>query len=719
MENEILTSDLKGQRTLTTVVFTDCVGFSARMSVDEEHTLDLIRRDLRLMRQFCEQFEGRVLKTTGDGLLMCFSSAVKAVECAIEIQRSLAEKSAQSLPADSLMHRIGIHLADMYITETDVMGNGVNIAARLQTEADPGGICISQTVFDVAKHGLQVTTKYLGPRELKNIREVVPAYKILLRPEEHTTDSDTETIQKLELSPHHDRIRKLIFYVCKNRWETDEAQLNSLNLRDLFQEFLSLGSDYEHIKSLLIRAVSTLSKQTEYYLVANEILTAVGCFYPPLQSPQRLDKEPTILLDQANLQSWATPLPEDSEYSSVYQQIVWDLEHHPECNRIKKLLYYICKRHWESDLSRLGLVNLLLLVQELHYLAPDFAQLQQLVNKFVQTINKPAEYSLVASTLLRSFARLYPIPHTLAIPDPGLPLPVAPAASELVTGKPAQTLHLYQAIAQELDCHSHSLRLKKLIVFVSKHQWMADASQLTGFSTAALIEDLHYLAPSLEQLQQSLEIVNTLSKAAEYRAIAEELINKLRPLYAPESKPPVPVQPRSPQLASNASSRPTATPAPPPQPTSVAPTLPHYSLFDVRLGILKYTNPLKAKILVFSTLYSDFHFTQHDWLALKQYDLNTLLQSLLSTYTTYTDLELQLYTSAKRLPAPEDLVQAADTVIKCLRVCYLHGSPGAALGLAEDLTQISLDEFEEATQGLTLMDEDCTAIAAPITTPLE
>lgn len=80
-----------------------------------------------------------------------------------------------SATKDYLMHRIGIHLADMYITQTDVMGNGVNIAARLQTEADPGGICISQTVYEVAKHGLEFDTQYLGPRELKiSVRLFLP-----------------------------------------------------------------------------------------------------------------------------------------------------------------------------------------------------------------------------------------------------------------------------------------------------------------------------------------------------------------------------------------------------------------------------------------------------------------------------------------------------------------------------------------------------------------
>lgn len=724
MENEILTSDLKGQRTLATVVFTDCVGFSARMSVDEEHTLDLIRRDLKLMRRLCEEFEGRVLKTTGDGLLMCFSSAVKAVECAIGIQQAIAEAATQLLPSDALMHRIGIHLADMYITETDVMGNGVNIAARLQTEADPGGICISQTVYDVAKHGLQAATKYLGPRELKNIREVVPAYKVLLHPDDLPDDPYAETGQILEQSQQHDRIKKLLFYVCKNRWESDQTQLTALHVRDLFQEFLGLAASFEQAKQLLTKAVGTLSKRSEYYSVADEILTEVTRFYPPAQPFQPLGANQAPRLDTPSLQSWATPLPENSDQYLVYQQIVWDLEHHHECDRLKKLLYYICKRQWESDPVRLGTVNLMTLVQELHHLATSVDHLQQLVAKFVQTLNKPAEYSLVASTLLRSFARLY---HTSSSPQPPGSMPTAPIPASDSAPTPAQGLTapaseaspLYRAIAQDLDRHPDVLRMKKLIVFVSKKQWLSDSSQLTGFSTTALVEDLHYLAPSLEQLQRSLEgIVKTLSKPAEYRAIAGELINKLRPLYTQAAAQETAFldQVLSPVGIPGASPPPAAEPAR--QPAATSSTISPCSLFDVRLGILKYANPLKAKILVFSALYSDFQFNPQEWLALKQYELDGLLQTLLMTCKTYTDLELRLYNTARRLTAPDDLIPTADTLTKCLRTFYIHGSPALSADSPVEMTRMSLDEFEESTQGLTVIDQEDGAISSPTTAAL-
>ncbi|MBE9065261.1 protein kinase [Leptolyngbya cf. ectocarpi LEGE 11479] len=179
-----MSSDLptpsRGQRALAAIVVTDAVGFSARMSVDEEKTLQLIHRDLQLMTQQCQEFEGQVLKSTGDGLLMYFVSAVQAVSCAIAIQTALiaSAKETEDPASDSLSHRIGIHMGDVFFNNSDVMGNSVNIAARLQTKAQPGGICLSQIVYDLVKVRLTLNADFAGPLKLKNIQEPVSVYHI-------------------------------------------------------------------------------------------------------------------------------------------------------------------------------------------------------------------------------------------------------------------------------------------------------------------------------------------------------------------------------------------------------------------------------------------------------------------------------------------------------------------------------------------------------------
>jgi class 3 adenylate cyclase len=166
-----------GQRTLAAIVFTDTAGFSKLMSKDEEHTLRLVARDLGHMKAVCGAFGGQVLKSTGDGLLMLFTSAVQAVACALEIQRDFQKQNLELPRAERLRHRIGIHLGDVFQNGGDVMGDGVNIAARLQTEAVPGGICLSQTVYDVVHNRLPFYVNDLGARTLKNIGRV-KAYQI-------------------------------------------------------------------------------------------------------------------------------------------------------------------------------------------------------------------------------------------------------------------------------------------------------------------------------------------------------------------------------------------------------------------------------------------------------------------------------------------------------------------------------------------------------------
>lgn len=166
-----------GQRVLAAIFFTDTVGFSALMRKDEERALRLVARDLEQMKTTCAAFGGQVLKSTGDGLMVLFTSAVQAVACALEIQRDFHAKNLELPKSEELQHRIGIHLGDVFQQSGDVMGDGVNVAARLQTEAVPGGICLSKTVYDVVHNRLPFYVNDLGPRKLKNIGTIT-AYQI-------------------------------------------------------------------------------------------------------------------------------------------------------------------------------------------------------------------------------------------------------------------------------------------------------------------------------------------------------------------------------------------------------------------------------------------------------------------------------------------------------------------------------------------------------------
>jgi class 3 adenylate cyclase len=169
-----------GDRRLAAIVFTDVAGFSGLMEKNEHHTLLLIKRDLKLIGEVCRGFGGDVLKNTGDGCLTAFPSVEAAVGSAIKIQRIIADATTRLPPQEILHHRIGIHLGDVFVGQGDVLGNGVNIAARLLGEAEPDGICISQTVYDLVKSRLDFKAICIGARELKNIREAVQVYRVVL-----------------------------------------------------------------------------------------------------------------------------------------------------------------------------------------------------------------------------------------------------------------------------------------------------------------------------------------------------------------------------------------------------------------------------------------------------------------------------------------------------------------------------------------------------------
>jgi class 3 adenylate cyclase len=171
--------NLRGENALAAIVFTDVESFTTKMAANEKLTLNLIERDFLLMENICQEYDGLVLKKLGDGLLIYFVSAEKAVNCAIAMQTSITTQAINFTEDYILKHRIGIHLGDVYFNGNDVMGNGVNMAARLQTFALAGGICISQTVYDVVKNRLNLPATSLGLKNLKGITEAVGVYQIL------------------------------------------------------------------------------------------------------------------------------------------------------------------------------------------------------------------------------------------------------------------------------------------------------------------------------------------------------------------------------------------------------------------------------------------------------------------------------------------------------------------------------------------------------------
>jgi len=165
-------------RKLTTILSADVEGYSRLMGADEEGTFAALKTFRDALSGQIATYEGRVVNTWGDGLLAEFPSVVSAVRAAIEAQTEIAERNAGTPPELRLLYRIGINLGDVIVDGEDIYGDGVNIAARLQTEAPPGGILISNTVHDQVRNKLSVGFEFLGKLDVKNIDEGVPAFSV-------------------------------------------------------------------------------------------------------------------------------------------------------------------------------------------------------------------------------------------------------------------------------------------------------------------------------------------------------------------------------------------------------------------------------------------------------------------------------------------------------------------------------------------------------------
>ena len=575
---------IQGQRALAAIVISDAVGFSARMSADEESALNIIQRDLQLMADLCKKFQGQVLKSTGDGLLMSFISAVQAVACALEMQKTLAGRAANLPEEDVLNHRIGIHLGDVLFHQSDVFGNGVNIAARLAAEAESGGICISQTVYDVVKARLTLNATFVGPLKLKNIKEAVSAYQLhpVFKPNPYLSSLTTaektpisgdrqnlldSVIQALEHHPKSLRIKKLIFSACQNTWENDPTLLAQFKLEDLIQKLLQRHPTLEHLQASLKRIVATLNRKTEYASVIQTILNQVRGLYA--NQPDSTQ----IFASYSDVFGVNTP-------NHVYRYIGHNLDHHPNRFRIKKLLYCICYRTWENNPQILNQFESQDLIRQLHQLAPNPKHLSYHLNRIIKRLNRQTEYTQVAQAIFDQFRILYSSENesTQIFSDPSINLADRQSLPNQ-SGNKSQT-----PIPENTD--------------------FSFSDGITSSGTQAI------------------------------------------------SAPP-------PTLMADISSQ-----------ASDQAVKDRSDLFELRLEIMKYTNPLQAKILLFSGLYSPFSFSQQDWSALKAKTLEDLLREFFKYCQTVADLESKLTIISHCLDNPDENDQVARAILQAMKPYY-------------------------------------------------
>ena len=167
------------ERRLAAVLVADVAGYSRLMEADERGTFERLKGHRKeLVEPLLAEHHGRIVKLTGDGAVCEFGSAVDAVECAVRIQQGMVEREAGRAGGERIRFRIGVNLGDVIHDEGDLYGDGVNIAARLEGLADPGGICVSRTVHEYVRGKVALSFQALGPRRVKNISEPVEAYRV-------------------------------------------------------------------------------------------------------------------------------------------------------------------------------------------------------------------------------------------------------------------------------------------------------------------------------------------------------------------------------------------------------------------------------------------------------------------------------------------------------------------------------------------------------------
>ena len=166
-------------RRLAAILAADVAGYSRLMGADEEGTLEAlkaIRRELSDPK--VKEHRGRIVKTTGDGLLVEFASVVDAVRCAVEMQQAMGERNTGVAADTRIELRIGINLGDVIVEGDDLYGDGVNIAARIEALADPGGVFVSNTVHEHVRDRLPLGFEDLGEQQVKNIARPVRVYRV-------------------------------------------------------------------------------------------------------------------------------------------------------------------------------------------------------------------------------------------------------------------------------------------------------------------------------------------------------------------------------------------------------------------------------------------------------------------------------------------------------------------------------------------------------------
>lgn len=325
-----------------------------------------------------------------------------------------------------------------------------------------------------------------------------------------------------------------------------------------------------------------------------------------------------------------------------------NLDQYGNTVRIKKLIFGACRNTWENDQGRLAQLELKDLIQELYERNPTLEHLKFSLASVVQTLNKKSEYSILVHVITSNLERLYVVPEEL---------------TQCIVNQDSvlnsELAKAYNKVTQELEQNENAARIKKLVYGACKSTWENDQDKLNRLSLRGLVQELHELAPTLDYLKSLLNsVISTLNKQTEYTLVGDIVSNKFKVFYSNQNLE-----------QQSSENQPFILTAPVNLHETNQPSKP-YDLFEIRLEVMKYTNPLRAKILIFSTLHHLFTFNEQDWLLIRTHHLDDLLKAVLESCKTFANLENTLYSTAKALKEPDQNAQVAGAIARIMKPFY-------------------------------------------------
>jgi hypothetical protein len=338
------------------------------------------------------------------------------------------------------------------------------------------------------------------------------------------------------------------------------------------------------------------------------------------------------------------------------------LESNVQAARIKKLLLYATTGHWETNAHKLQYASTQPMLNQLHRLYPTTHQLRFYLYTIAANLTKPREYQQLANIVLLECAGLYTNsggeddePTAFFSSQPMPPPPVA--INDEMMEEQCQ-------IAQTLELMAERNRIVKLMLCLLYNTWESDAEKIARTSIHALLQAIQQKYTSLIEVERQLiAIVQRLSKAMEYSPLATTIVQQITPLYDFAQDDPAAEQAWA--------------------------SLQSLDGFNVRLEVMKFANPLRAKILLFSLLHHPFRDSDEDWAVLRRCSLESLLKQVLEINTA-TDLGFKLVQMAQTLPQAEEYEPVVEVLIRALQLPIVPTESNSAHAEAGEATQLRL-----------------------------